>query len=62
MPQSGHPLPRTRSDPPPLVCPIGHRVTLSCYSSDSGRVLKVVFGTDDNGNIEPIIAEDIEVT
>ena len=28
---------------------------------DSGHVLKVVFATDENGDIEPVIVEDIEV-
>jgi hypothetical protein len=29
--------------------------------TDSGRVLKVVFATDENGDIEPVVVEDIEL-
>ena len=34
---------------------------MSCYSPDSGHVLKVVVGVGDNGETVPVIAEDIEV-
>ena len=30
-------------------------------NSDSGHVMKAVFGTDENGDSEPVIVEDIEV-
>lgn len=29
--------------------------------TDSGHVLKVVFATDENGDTEPVVVEDIEV-
>ena len=34
---------------------------LSCCSTDSGHVLKVVFGEGDDGEVVPVIAEDIDV-
>jgi hypothetical protein len=34
---------------------------LSCYFTDSGRVLKVVFRTDENGDSDPVITENMEL-
>ena len=31
------------------------------YSTDSGHVLKVVFGEGDDGEVVPVVAEDIDV-
>lgn len=59
MYQSGRPVSWTRSD----LCPV-LIVPLTCrsrYSTDTGRVLKVVFRTDDEGDSDSVIAENIEV-
>ena len=60
MCQSGRPVPRTR------FVSIATSVNINqgggCgVTTDTGRVLKVVFGTGSDGEAFPVIAQDIEV-